>query len=420
MLLSIVNNIFYVYMLHIYNDILYGIKQNRRVLVLIGWGIVATLFTLQKTVNVSVPILNMCLCSIPYMIVTFVGYESTIKRCVLYTIFYCIITVLSELISYMALGMFFDLTELEKFKFLMEISSNLCFFIVLRIFVLFSTKERYEINISDCISVFFIPFGSIVLLLEFCNPFSDVSYQKILIAVIILLAFNIFSYYFYVKMQENIKLKYKTVFLEKKNSDYIIESKKIANLWERISQFQHDLKYFSEMDQMRYSSFIEAYGFKNIVSQSGCIMIDAIVNSKATYAQQLGIEFEANVHIATDMDYMLEDVSIILYNLIDNAIEANKNNKGKKYIKLMINSDLRNENTLFIRIINPYEHIIKRNGKGEYITTKEDKYSHGYGLKSIGQFVEKHKGKMAINESNNEFDIRIILFDICNEPKLLN
>ena len=105
-------------------------------------------------------------------------------------------------------------------------------------------------------------------------------------------------------------------------------------------------------------------------------------------------------------------MNVLLGNLMDNAIEANKKNQGQKYIKLTIKGDSRNEKTWIIKIMNPYETAIKRSNNGEYITSKEDKRMHGYGLKSIKQIVEKHKGEIKIEDSENIFKVSIMLFDV--------
>ncbi|MGN0437076.1 MAG: GHKL domain-containing protein [Lachnospiraceae bacterium] len=418
MILSLVNNIFLVFMLHMYNSVLYGINKNRKKYLLLGWSIVVLIYIVQKNISSNIPILNILLCFAPYFLITYVFYNVIWKNLLIYTAFYCVSTIIAELICYVILSIFIHSGNVADFSYLLETLSNLLVIIGLRFFILFVTKEKYEIKFTDFIGVLLIPVGSIILILQFCNPLQPGNYPKDILAIVILFAFNVFSYYFYIRMQENIKLEYRTTFLEKKNQDYVQESKKVAELWEKISLFQHDMKYYSELEKNRWNDFAEISGFKNIVSQSGCAMIDAIINSKASYAEQLGINFQADIHIALDMDYCLDDLSIILYNAIDNAIEANINNNINKYIKIKIDTDLRNEKTLLIHIMNPYEKIIKKNHKGEYVTNKEDKRAHGYGLKSIKQLVEKHKGEMKIDDDNNIFSLNIILFDVGKERKL--
>ncbi|MGN0496304.1 MAG: ATP-binding protein [Lachnospiraceae bacterium] len=412
MVLTIINNIFFAFMLYIYNVSLYEVKKDKRKYLLLGWGIIVFMLSLQKVSDINIPLLNICLGIVPYMVITYLMYNTTWKRGLLYTFFFYITGMICELICYVFFYCLLENHNMDKLEILIEISSNLLVFVVLRIFILISSKEQYEIKLTDFIGIFIIPFGSIILILDLCSPSLNNEYFRVVVAICVLLLFNISNYYLYIKIQENIRLEYRTELLEKKNKDYIDECKRITALWERISEFQHDMKYFSEIDKLRCSDFINASGFNHIVSTSGCVMLDAIINSKASYAKQYGINFEVDIELVFDVDYLLDDVSVLLYNLMDNAIEANKKNQGQKYIKLTIKGDSRNEKTWIIKIMNPYETAIKRSNNGEYITSKEDKRMHGYGLKSIKQIVEKHKGEIKIEDSENIFKVSIMLFDV--------
>lgn len=79
-------------------------------------------------------------------------------------------------------------------------------------------------------------------------------------------------------------------------------------------------------------------------------------------------------------------ISVILGNALDNAIKACRNEKNvERHITIHIH--YLNE-SLFLRIQNPYVHNIRKNFYGEIRSTKSDSPSHGLGLKSIIKIVE--------------------------------
>ncbi|HCY36690.1 MAG TPA: GHKL domain-containing protein, partial [Candidatus Margulisbacteria bacterium] len=103
-------------------------------------------------------------------------------------------------------------------------------------------------------------------------------------------------------------------------------------------------------------------------------------------------------------------ISVILGNALDNAIEACKE-KGnvQRYIK--IHMQYYNE-SLFIRIRNPYVNEIRTNVKGEICSTKSDKQAHGIGLKNIKKIVDECDGLLDIFHDNSLFQVDIVLFHI--------
>lgn len=221
------------------------------------------------------------------------------------------------------------------------------------------------------------------------------------------------SYYFYIKLQENMTDKYKNLLLENQNICYIQESKRVTELWKNINEFKHDFKYIEETKKWNYREIATLYGFEETIANSGCVVIDAIINNRASIANDNNIQFRVDLKIASDLNIQQSDISVVLCNLLDNAIDANKNCIDDRYIDLNIETDRRNENTLLISIENPYAGEIIRTRNGEIKSSKKDYYRHGIGLKSVRQIVEKHKGIMKIDSDNNKFSVHILIFDVC-------
>ncbi|MBR5953364.1 MAG: GHKL domain-containing protein, partial [Pseudobutyrivibrio sp.] len=71
------------------------------------------------------------------------------------------------------------------------------------------------------------------------------------------------------------------------------------------------------------------------ISRSGNIVVDSLINYKYSMAKELGIDFNANVFIPTELPFKNENIVIILGNLLENAIEACvKVDSNNRYIGL--------------------------------------------------------------------------------------
>ena len=102
------------------------------------------------------------------------------------------------------------------------------------------------------------------------------------------------------------------------------------------------------------------------------------------------------------------DIYSLFGNILDNAIEAcEKLDESERYIGLKV---YKQNSFVIINVINPFSGKIKKEN-GNIITTKNDKISHGYGLKSIKYVVDKYDGKIDINDRKNIFYLTI-LFNI--------
>ena len=113
------------------------------------------------------------------------------------------------------------------------------------------------------------------------------------------------------------------------------------------------------------------------------------------------------MYVTADIPEKYEhDISIILSNLLDNAIEASE--------KL---TDEKPEITLIISEVTGYYSIIVKNRISSSVitenkklaTTKSDKHNHGYGLKSVKVLAEAHNGMVDIYEKDGFFIVNALL-----------
>ncbi len=134
-------------------------------------------------------------------------------------------------------------------------------------------------------------------------------------------------------------------------------------------------------------------------------LINAVINSKLTLCDRMGIEHSCSMiqEIPPEMEF---DLSFLISNLMDNAIEACEKLKGQKYISLSIS------------VVKAYYHIVVKNtieasvleSNPELKTTKTDSPAqHGYGLKSIKEIIDKYLGSIRFLERDNYFIVDAII-----------
>ncbi|MCH5258631.1 MAG: GHKL domain-containing protein [Lachnospiraceae bacterium] len=158
--------------------------------------------------------------------------------------------------------------------------------------------------------------------------------------------------------------------------------------------------YFNELDQDL--TMIDS------VVKTGNVMIDAILNSKISLAKQKGIAVDAKAIVPMELgDAVSEvDLSLIIGNLMDNAMEAcmRVDDPGKRFIRVYIDV-MKGE--LYIYVMNATSGKLKRVGK-IYETIKDSRH-HGFGLMRIDKAVERCHGYLERADEEGVFATEVLL-----------
>ena len=422
MILTIINNLLVVLTLHIYNSSVFVLKDISKGKLITGWVVTSLIFSSQTLFDNSLFFYNMFSFLIPFLVMSFWAYEGSVKRHLFFVFLFYIFALVIDVFVYSVLKNF--VTEEQVSSITVDARFTIIYNIIIlasiRIFsMIIKGKEKYEIKVSDWIEVFFVPLGSIFLVI-WCFVYKSSNNTMLdFIGLIIITLLKVMSYFTYAKMEEKTKIQYRAGLLENQNQCYIEETKRITNLWDKINSFEHDYKYlFSEVVKNNDGQGKEIVGFGNRVASSGNFVVDSIINSRATTCETDGIDFRVNLKIPMDVKFYEDDLSILLCNLLDNAIEANSKLTSERWIAISICTDIRNLDTLLITISNPYTGTVKKNMKGEYLTSKVDKAHHGIGLQSVKNIVKKHNGVINIKDENEVFRVDIMLFNTLQDAKM--
>lgn len=138
--------------------------------------------------------------------------------------------------------------------------------------------------------------------------------------------------------------------------------------------------------------------------ESGCKIIDIIVNCKIAEALEKSVQFTYEIDYIGEICITDIDMCALLANLLDNAIEAcEKIDDKTRCLDLKIK---RVNDMLFIEVQNSM--VYGRKEKSRFFeTSKKNKELHGLGMKSIDNVIKKYDGHKEYEIQKDKFLIYI-------------
>lgn len=146
-------------------------------------------------------------------------------------------------------------------------------------------------------------------------------------------------------------------------------------------------------------------------------IVDAVLNDKKRLAQEMGCRLDINAQLPVNTGIAGDDFCTILANLIDNAIESVVRERSAPEEEPPVTIDVairRIHHFVMIRIANPCRQDLKRK-RGLFGTTKSDRLHHGWGLKRIGQVVQRYNGSFDCEVSAGRF-VATVMLCMCDIP----
>lgn len=135
--------------------------------------------------------------------------------------------------------------------------------------------------------------------------------------------------------------------------------------------------------------------------------LDYLISSKMSLAEQEHIKTKVNIEYPHNTNIRSVDLTTILGNLLDNALEAVETAPDElRFLNLTIR---RINAMLIIKVENGYGNAPAENG-GKLTTSKADKASHGWGLKSVQTAADRYDGTITTDYKNGVFQSVVTLF----------
>ncbi len=284
------------------------------------------------------------------------------------------------------------------------------------------TKKYRSLPMRYWIIIITIPVISIIMLntvtwslIFFADKY--LIYLTITIAGLMYMNYSVFA--FIDSYTTNVKLSVLESLIEKENENY----KQLGVSYDQLNKIRHDIKNHialiksfminNDVDMLtKYITDMEYDVNEATVIYTKNSVIDAIINIKGVVAKQNDIRYVVKTNNIIENIYISPyNISRVLGNAIDNAIEACMRIEDKTLNKFIFISFQKIDNKIVISVENSADRV-KLSIHNQYESLKEQKGIHGLGLKIIADTVKELDGIMDINYSNNVFTLHVILPNI--------
>lgn len=251
------------------------------------------------------------------------------------------------------------------------------------------------------------------------SSFSDIMFydalfnKNVIIALICVNLLAVFLFIVFIEQQkeQDERLTIQRNLLELKTQEQLYKEN-IKNI-EKLNKWKHDMKHvfnsihyslnnnqLNEIDNI-INEYTHILDIHQLTLHTSNELLDYIIIPKLNIIKVKDIQFEVINNIENNIPLSDIHFSIILGNLLDNAIE----NCGEgKHIFI----DVGNVSGFFIiKVSNSIDYPILKDNP-HLKTTKKDKNKHGIGLNSVKLLVEKYDGNMNIDDSHGYFSVKIV------------
>lgn len=289
----------------------------------------------------------------------------------------------------------------------------------------FTDEKIMGLPLGHTMLIIFIPIGSIYIMnVVFMMAYrTEWEYVEIysLVSGIILLVINVLVFYIYIKLADDLQVRRMNLVYEKQLDlcERHQEETEVSTLL--VRDVRHGIRnhliailaYAEKGECGKLIKFVEdiiedgKLGKSEIVN-TGNIVTDSLTGYWKRTAENEGIEFEPELSIPMEMPFRGADISLIMGNLLENAVEGAKGAERKRYIRFNMKYD---KNNLLITVENSYKGKLVKGKGGELRTTKEDVASHGIGLPSVQRAAGKYHGTVSVDDTvAGRFLVRVVLY----------
>ncbi|OKZ80321.1 MAG: molecular chaperone Hsp90 [Clostridium sp. CAG:12237_41] len=394
---------------------------DRKYLVLAGSGIGAILVIVLNRIDIF-SYINSMLVTLIVLFLQLLIYKAKVGKSVLFMLIYMVILTAIDFMTayFMALVLDTDAgyllnTQSLKRVICILLSKSLLILIIVTLSKMLKRTliflKRYVV-IMCIYSIFLLVslFVMVELNMNNGNPKTDLFLTIFFIASILI---ELLMFYFVIKTGESYEQRQKAELIEMKNrmlQKSLDETNQAFKLWKSsVHDYKHNIIALTQLADDGNIEEIKKYlkrenelmDRKMFYIQTGNSVVDAIVNTKQSFAEEKGITFVVNAKVPENCVVSELDMANILGNLIDNAIEAS-NSEEEPYIDVTMRQD---KHFIVIKIINKYSREFSKRLE----TTKHKRMFHGIGIGSVKNIVEKYEGEFSIDKQGKEVIVKILI-----------
>ncbi len=236
----------------------------------------------------------------------------------------------------------------------------------------------------------------------------------LIILTTIFITINIILYSLVGQIQKLQQRKYELQLLNEKQNFEQSRLKDAEAIWESIRKMRHDMKQHFAVIQgylqdgkaqecLQYvNNLVPDIDHIGNIIRSDNKVLDYLINSKLSHLEDTQVIISGVIGDLSDIADI--DLSCMIGNILDNAVEAIKPLKEKR-IELLFAQQ--NSNRIIICQNTITESVLQKN---KFLnTTKSDVNEHGLGHKIVANIAEKYGGMVNYFEERDMFGVQIIL-----------
>ena len=412
--LEILANIMRCYAIYRFMELLYQPKENRKSYKMLPYIFLVILtsggFYLFHNVFVNI------MTNILGLLLITTMYKGTLwKKGLLVAAIY-VVNIVVESLVFFSLSSTLKVNGIKQAVYECLTSMGIFFCVILLERTIVIKKYEFQMNLQIWMSLFFVPFISIIIILDLIGiKFPGVREGEIEIAGILVM--NLLIFYLYGAMQDYCQQKIEREETLNKMKAYSNQLEVMKTSYQRMKEMKHDLKHhIMEMEYLaknyeadniiRYIQDMKIHlSNPNEYVYSGNTEIDSTLNYLLQNAKQVLNTVETKISIPDELEIHSFTWNVILGNLLENAIYASKASVDK-YLKVKIKVK---QGILYLQIENSFDKEIKMKHQ-KLLTRKKDKELHGIGLESVKRIVEEKEGIMTIEWIEDRFYVNVMMY----------
>lgn len=413
-ILAIVFSLAQVYMIYLYFNSFTQKKVKNSSFFILSFLLMGLIKLLPSD---SDALIKTCTFIVVLSIITFASFRGTIAQKIYHTVFFSVIMVLSDLCLSIFVSSFPKLfnvyenaliTTIRSFVF--NFLSLALSFIIVKLLIYFKVDVDLELNSKEYSLLGIIPVCSLICIFgieRFKNLNMFECYTFLLIA-------NVSIMLLYYKILKKNFVAQKYIIIKRENEYY----QSCLSSQKEIIQFKHDFKNILlnidlclsekqiEKAQQQISKLIDV-GIGSHERISGCIPVDAILNNKLNVCKVQHINHKIDIQIPHDMNIDSIDISAILGNLLDNAIEATLRLDDSKKRKIVIGIKFVHDK-LVIKITNTCK-TVKSDFSKNILSSEKEEGRYGIGISSIKDRINRLGGYCDFSYKDEHFSALAVI-----------
>ena len=261
------------------------------------------------------------------------------------------------------------------------------------------------------------------------NPFFDLSlYFLIFFVAATTILCILYAYNIYQKLIASMQDKQRAALLASQVDQMQAHIREIEQLYTGVRSMRHDMQNYlfdiksllaaqgvsveGEGELAGYFSGIgTALDALNFYFHTGNPVTDVVLNGKYQQAKSLGIQFDSEFLVPSDYGIDVFDLSIILNNALNNALEAcevlsGSEPEAERFIS--VTSYCKN-NMFLIEVKNSFDGTVCVTEDGGLKSRKQDTHRHGLGFQNIVRCADKYLGSADYTCCDRTFTLIVML-----------